>query len=164
MKYLLLWNTKMKLTIVILAVFVLIAPQQSEAGCLANFLNAARGMRFNITPYLTRLTCSAGSTCNGIANAYSADRGVGCSTRCGWVFKSDVQLFHKLILFYKLCSGSFTSFAVAGISGLPKCFRDTAPAGTQFIQACYCCFGLVFDDATGTCIDPSTCTRGYGVY
>lgn len=73
----------MKLTFVILAVFVLIAPKESEAGCLLDFMNAARGMRFNITPFLSRLTCSPGSTCNGIANAYSADRGVGCSTSCG---------------------------------------------------------------------------------
>ncbi len=73
----------MKLTLVILTVVVLLAPKASEAGCLLNFLNAARGMSFNITPFLSRLTCSPGSTCNGIANAYSADRGVGCSTQCG---------------------------------------------------------------------------------
>ncbi|KAG4080103.1 hypothetical protein HA402_008174 [Bradysia odoriphaga] len=133
----------MKLSIVLLAVLVLVAPKGSEANYLLDFLSAAKGLNFNITPYLSRLTCSSGSTCNGMANAYSADRGVGCSTRCG---------------------GSFTTFAVAGISGLPKCFRSTAPSGTEFIQSCYCCFGYVFDDETNSCIDPSTCTRGFGVY
>lgn len=73
----------MKFTVVILAVFVLIAPRASEANCLQNFVNGANRMRFNITPFLSRLTCSPGSTCNGMANAYSADRGVGCSTSCG---------------------------------------------------------------------------------
>lgn len=71
----------MKLTVAIVVIFVLIAG--SEAGCLLNFLNAARGLSFNITPFLSRLTCGSGSTCNGVANAYSADRGVGCSTSCG---------------------------------------------------------------------------------
>lgn len=82
----------MKLAIAILLVFVLTAPRGSEASCLLNFINAARGLRFNITPFLSRLTCGAGSTCNGIANAYSADRGVGCSTSCGWVCEFLIEM------------------------------------------------------------------------
>jgi len=73
-KYSFLYYTKMKLKLLILSVFVIIIPK------------AASGMSFNITPLLSRLTCGSGSTCNGIANAYSADRGVGCSTSCGWGF------------------------------------------------------------------------------
>lgn len=168
MKYLFHRHTKMKLSIVILVVVVLLSPRGSEASCLSNFVNAIRGSGFNITPYLSRLTCSPGSTCNGVANSYSADRGVGCSTSCGWVGgcpkKGQNRSFRNLILNYQSCSGSYTSFVVAGVSGLPKCFRQTAPPGTQFIQSCYCCFGFVFDNSTGNCIDPSTCTKGFGVY
>lgn len=63
-----------------------------------------------------------------------------------------------------LCSGRFTFFAVAGILGLPNCFRKTAPTDTPFIKGCYCCFGYVWDDSTKSCIEPSKCKRKFGVY
>lgn len=84
------------LIILTLSALVALLCDKSDAGILdlpnnnCNFNNLfARYASFfgflkDPTPFLARLTCNAtAQSCNGIANAYQADRGIGCNTQCG---------------------------------------------------------------------------------
>lgn len=84
-----LFNTIMKITIVLLTVIVLLASKGLEANYSENSVDADFDAGFrngSISTFLSRFTCGSGSTCDGMDNAYTATRGVGCSTQCEWVY------------------------------------------------------------------------------